>query len=72
MSSIEPFDPELKFYTVDKVPLALRVSPMTVYRLIKDGAVGAARVGRSIRIHATNYSSYIERLEEEATARFAR
>ena len=42
--------PEL--VTVAEVARLMRVSTMTVYRLVKDGELDATRAGRSIRIHA--------------------
>lgn len=43
---------DLKFMTVEEVARALRVSTMTVYRLLKgaDCPLQVVRVGRSIRI----------------------
>ena len=39
-----------RFLTVAEVADTLRVSTMTVYRLIKGGHLGAVRVGKSYRI----------------------
>ena len=41
---------KLKVYTVDEVAYALRVTPVTVYRMIKKGEIGAIRLGTTIRI----------------------
>jgi excisionase family DNA binding protein len=39
-----------RFLTVAEVADVMRVSTMTVYRLIKAGELGAVRVGKSYRI----------------------
>lgn len=39
-----------RFLTVAEVADVMRVSTMTVYRLIKAGQLGAVRVGKSYRI----------------------
>lgn len=41
------------------VSLVLRVSKMTVYRLIKSGELPATRVGRSLRIKESDLDDYI-------------
>ena len=38
------------FYTVAEVAARMRVSKMTVYRLVHGGELPAARVGRSFRV----------------------
>ena len=46
--------------TVAEVAAAMRVSTMTVYRLIKTGELGAVRVGRSYRIRETDLERFLE------------
>lgn len=41
---------DMKFLTVAEVATAMRVSKMTVYRLIQSGELEAIRVGRSFRV----------------------
>ena len=41
---------EVKFLTVAEVATLMRVSKMTVYRLVHGGELPAARVGRSFRV----------------------
>ena len=41
---------ELKLLTVGEVAAILRVSKMTVYRLVHTGELEAVRVGRSYRV----------------------
>lgn len=55
--------------TVDEVAQHLRVSRMTVYRLIRAGGLPATRVGRSYRVRAADVDGYIERRD---TARMGR
>lgn len=45
--------------TAREVASALRVSPMTVYRMVDAGAVRALRVGRQVRIPADEVARYI-------------
>jgi excisionase family DNA binding protein len=46
--------------TVAEVSHALRVSPMTVYRLIKTGELKAFKVGRAFRIYEDSYADYLQ------------
>lgn len=52
------------FLTVQEVAHLMRVSTMTVYRLIKAGELRAARVGRSLRLRATEVDAYLDRAEQ--------
>jgi excisionase family DNA binding protein len=56
---------ELRFLTVAEVAAMMRVSKMTVYRLVHGGTLPAVRVGRSFRVpeqavHAYLKDSYVE------------
>lgn len=46
--------------TVAEVAEMLRVSTMTVYRLIRTGQLPAVRVGRSYRVRRGDLESYLE------------
>jgi excisionase family DNA binding protein len=46
--------------TVSEVAKVLRVSNMTVYRLIKAGEIPALRVGKIYRIREHDLESYLE------------
>jgi excisionase family DNA binding protein len=46
--------------TVREVADAMRVSTMTVYRLIRGGALPAIRVGKHFRIRARDLEHYLE------------
>jgi excisionase family DNA binding protein len=48
-----------RFLTVAEVARQLRVSNMTVYRLIKSGNMGAVRVGRGYRIPDVDLRKYL-------------
>jgi len=39
-----------KYMTVDEIAALLRVSKMTVYRLLHSGELDAVRIGRSFRV----------------------
>jgi len=45
--------------TVTEVAAALRVSTMTVYRLIRSGDLPAFRVGRNYRIRREDLDAYL-------------
>jgi excisionase family DNA binding protein len=51
---------------VNEVAEALRVSRMTVYRLIKQGELPALRVGRGYRIHEEDVHRYLNDRFNEA------
>jgi len=48
-----------RFSTVAEVAQALRVSNMTVYRLISSGQLPAVRVGKSYRLRDEDVDSYL-------------
>ncbi len=47
------------FMKVVEVAKALRVSKMTIYRLIRDGSLGSITVGRSFRIPESEVRKYL-------------
>ena len=49
-----------RLMTVAEVADLLRVSNMTVYRLIKGGQMGAIRVGKNYRIPQADLDAYLE------------
>ena len=48
-----------RFLTVQEVEDLMRVSSMTVYRLIKAGDLPAVRVGRSFRVSDSDVDAYL-------------
>ena len=52
-------DSDSRFVTVAEVASQLRVSNMTVYRLIQSGQLAAVRVGRSYRIRDADVDRYL-------------
>lgn len=55
-----PQQPErTRFLTVAEVASELRVSTMTVYRLIKAGQLAAVRVGKSYRVREEDVDRYL-------------
>lgn len=46
--------------TADEVAEMLRVSTMTVYRLIRRGELPAVRVGRSYRVRGPDLDAYLD------------
>ena len=57
MASAVPYD----LLTPREVAEVMRVSTMTVYRLIKAGDLTATRVGRSYRIFENDVAAYLAR-----------
>lgn len=49
-----------KFLTVAEVAEIMRVSKMTVYRLVHSGELPAVRVGRSFRVNETAVNEYLD------------
>jgi excisionase family DNA binding protein len=48
-----------RLLTVSEVASMMRVSNMTVYRLIKSGQLGAIRVGKNYRIRQSDVDQYL-------------
>jgi excisionase family DNA binding protein len=57
---------EVRFLTVAEVAAMMRVSKMTVYRLLHSGDLPAARVGRSLRVPQQAVDDYLRRAFIEA------
>jgi excisionase family DNA binding protein len=51
---------EVRFTTVAEVASLMRVSKMTVYRLIHSGELPAVRVGRSFRVPESAVHDYLK------------
>ncbi len=54
------------FLTVAEVAEQMRVSKMTVYRLVHNGQLEAIRVGRSFRVTEEAVQTYLEKSYFEA------
>ena len=52
---------EVKFLTVAEVASVMRVSKMTVYRLVHSGDLPAVRVGRSFRVPEDAVNEYLRK-----------
>jgi excisionase family DNA binding protein len=57
---------EVRFLTVAEVAALMRVSKMTVYRLVHSGELTAVRVGRSFRVPETAVHAYLKGAFTEA------
>ena len=55
-----------RFLTVHEVAEQLRVSTMTVYRLIKSGDLGAVRVGKSYRLREEDVDAFLAKQYTQA------
>lgn len=53
-------DPISRLLTVAEVATVIRVSRMTVYRLIRRGQLKAMRVGRNYRVREDDLELYLE------------
>ena len=51
--------PRVRFLTVAEVADVMRVSKMTVYRLVHSGEMSAVRVGRSYRVPQDALEQYL-------------
>jgi excisionase family DNA binding protein len=56
---VQPIESQTRFVTVAEVADLLRVSNMTVYRLVQSGQLPAVRVGRSYRIREADVNRYL-------------
>jgi excisionase family DNA binding protein len=59
-SPVDGQQPRTQFLTVAEVAALMRVSKMTVYRLVHNGELPAVRVGRSFRVHAKAVHDMLE------------
>ena len=50
---------EVKFLTVAEVAKVMRVSKMTVYRLVHSGELQAVQIGRSFRVPEQAVNEYL-------------
>jgi excisionase family DNA binding protein len=57
---------EVRFLTVAEVAELMRVSKMTVYRLVHSGELTAVRVGRSFRVPEHAVHSYLREAFQES------
>src|SRR6476469_1923444 len=57
----EPTLAEMRFLTVAEVAASMRVSRMTVYRLVHSGELPAVRVGRSFRVPEQAVHDYLDK-----------
>ena len=60
MSSSSDDISDAKFLTVAEVAAMMRVSKMTVYRLVHSGELPAVRVGRSFRVRENDAHDYLK------------
>ncbi len=61
MAAVERPLAEVRFLTVAEVATAMRVSKMTVYRLVHAGDLPAVRVGRSFRVPEQAVHEYLDK-----------
>ena len=57
---------EVRFLTVAEVATLMRVSKMTVYRLVHSGELTAVRVGRSFRVPEHAVHTYLREAFKES------
>jgi excisionase family DNA binding protein len=68
-AAVRPADPalaEVRFLTVAEVATVMRVSKMTVYRMVHAGDLPAVRVGRSFRVPEKAVHDYLRNAFIEA------
>ena len=59
------FPARVEFYTVAEVAARMRVSKMTVYRLVHSNELTAVRVGRSFRVPEHAVDAYLREAFKE-------
>lgn len=59
MRAVDPVLAEVKFLTVAEVATVMRVSKMTVYRMVHAAELPAVRVGRSFRVPERAVHDYL-------------
>ncbi|MFJ9554568.1 helix-turn-helix domain-containing protein [Nocardiopsis sp. NPDC101807] len=64
-----PSPGEVRFLTVAEVASLMRVSKMTVYRMVHAGVLPAIRVARSYRVSEHTVRSYLRNTSAELSAR---
>lgn len=66
MSDVDPTPAAtaVELLTVAEVAAMLRVSKMTIYRLVDSGALQSMRVGRSVRLPRSSVDSYLRSARE--------
>jgi excisionase family DNA binding protein len=57
---------DMKFLTVAEVAELMRVSKMTVYRLVHSGELAAVRVGRSFRVPEQAVHTYLRQAFQQS------
>ena len=57
---------EMRFLTVAEVAAVMRVSRMTVYRLVHAGELASVKIGRSFRVPEAAVDAYLQRAYTEA------
>ena len=62
----QQLDNSTRFMTVGEVAAILRVSTMTVYRLINAGQLPAVRIGRSFRVREGELDRYLDERHTKA------
>ena len=55
---------EPEYVTVTEAAARVRLSKMTIYRLIKDGVLPAARIGKCFRIRTAAVDAWLKQSEE--------
>lgn len=48
------------WFTVAEVATRMRVSKMTVYRMVESGTLPGVKFGRSFRVKVTDFDAYLE------------
>jgi excisionase family DNA binding protein len=59
-ANLTPGDAGSTFLTIAEVAAMMRVSKMTVYRLVHSGELPAVRVGRSFRVREEDAHEYLK------------
>jgi excisionase family DNA binding protein len=65
-SAAAAWPPEQRLSRVQEAAAVLGISRTTVYALISAGALRALKIGRSVRVAATDIDAYVDALRADA------
>lgn len=68
MSAGAPAEQYETLLTISEVANVLRVSKMTIYRLVHDGQLPSMRIGKSLRVPVSALDTYLGRAAEAQAA----
>ena len=62
-SLLKELKKENRFFLVEELAAALRVSNMTIYRYIKKGKISAYKIGKEFRIGKDEFDAFLRKVK---------